>query len=207
MWQTVQLMLLYLLAKRKQTADSQCEMGTPAWMLQPRIPPWGHNTQTLGEQTWWHFTACINLVLADPTAQGEEGNSQWHIKMYACCWAVCGILQQVLPSSLYIISPYYLLSPLYCISSSWSTGHFPPGSQSQSVQHWQNNTETLRRLGQSFAVTPSTNTAHEGSMWAHPTTSGAAQLKHLNSSDHLLAFSHARVNWCWFYCMGSLETP
>lgn len=62
-------------------------------------------------------------------------------------------------------------------------------------------------LGQPFAVTPSTNTPHEGSMWARPTTSGAAQLKHLNSSDHLLAFSHARVNWCWFYCMGSLETP
>lgn len=53
-------------------------------------------------------------------------------------------------------------------------------------------------VGQLSAVTPSTNTPHEGGMWAHPTTSGA---------DHLLAFFHARVNWCCFYCVGSLETP
>lgn len=42
-------------------------------------------------------------------------------------------------------------------------------------------------LGQLSAVTPSTNIPHEGSMWAHPATSGAAQLKFLHSSDHLFS--------------------
>lgn len=113
------VMPLHLPAKRKQTADGQCEMRTPAWMLWAGTPPWGHSTEPLGEQSWWHFTACINPVLADPAAQREEGIPSGTLRcMLAagqfvgfcsrCCLPFCITYHLIIsPLLLFIVSPVH----------------------------------------------------------------------------------------------------
>lgn len=123
-----------------------------------------------------------------------------------CCLPSCITYPLIIyPLLLFIASPVHTQLG----TSLWALSHRVPSAGRTTLRL---ETDSLGvRLGQPSAVTPSINTPHaspcEGSMWAHLTASGGAQLKLLYSSDHLLAFSHARVNWCWFYCMGSLETP
>lgn len=112
------------------------------------------------------------------------------------------------PSALCITHPfsiYPLLPFINCFFSSHTTGHFPPGSQPQDSQHWQNNARTGRVSGDgpigglagaahhSNSLSWHTPCLPHESMWAHHTTWGLHSWNLCGGPTIFWSFAHAEV--------------
>lgn len=112
------------------------------------------------------------------------------------------------PSTLCITHPlsiYPLLPFINCFSSSHTTGHFPPGSQPQDSQHWQNNVGTGKvsrdgPIGGLAGAAPHSNSFSwhtpclpRDSKWAHRTAWGLHSWNLRRAPTIFWPFAHAGV--------------